>query len=130
MNETRILLADCGSGLLILVLGGLAITPDVLGSVWWLAVVSTLLSGGATYADEQRLEGASVRRRLTVYLGTVAAMGTVLVGVVAVTPLGPGLVLSTAVAGFGLATLVNRIVFGLVYPIPQRRLRRAEKYSM
>jgi hypothetical protein len=130
MNEKRILLADCGSGILILVLGGLAITPDVLGSVWWLAVVSTLLTGAATYADEQRLEGASVRRRLAVYLGTTALLGALLVGVVAATPLGPGLVLSTAVAGFGLATLVNRVVFGVVYPIPQRRLRRAEKYSM
>ncbi|MBX0286656.1 hypothetical protein [Haloarcula salinisoli] len=130
MNTKRILLADCGSGLLILLLGGLAISPTTLGQVWWIAVVTTLLSGAATYADEQRLEGASVRRRLTVYLGTVVLLGALLVGVVAATPLGPGLVLSTAVAGFGLATLVNRVVFGVVYPIPQRRLRRAEKYSM
>lgn len=129
MNERRILLADCGSGLLILVLGGLAITPDVLGSVWWIAVFVTLLSWAATYADEQRLQGASIRRRLTVYLGSLAVAGAVLVGVVTATPLGPGLVLATAVAGFGLATIVNRVVFGVIYPVPQCRLRRAEKYS-
>jgi len=130
MNNKRILLADCGSGLLILVLGGIAITPEILGEVWWLAVGATLLSGAATYADEQRLEGASVRRRLTVYLGSVAAMGALLIGVLVVTSLGPGLVLSMAVAGFGLATLVNRLVFGVIYSIPERRRIRAEKYSM
>jgi len=124
------LLSYCGSGLLILVLGGLAITPDILGRVWWLAVVTTLLTGAATYADEQRLDEASIRRRLTVYLGSVVVLGALLIGVVATTSLGPGVVLSTAVAGFGLATTVNRVVFGVIYPIPQRRLIRAEKYSM
>lgn len=130
MDKMKILLADCGSGLLILTLGALAIVPDLLGYTWWLALAMTLLAGAGTYVDEQHLDGASTRRRLSVYLGFVVAAGLLLGGVIATTTLGPGVVATTAATGFGLATVLNRLVFGVVYPIPQRRLLRAEKYSM
>lgn len=130
MNKRRIILADCASGLLILGLGALAIAPNMLGRTWWLVLAATLVTGVATYVDEQRLEGASVRRRLAVYAGSVAAVGLLLVGAVVGASLGPGVAMTAGAAGFGLATTVNRLVFGVVYEIPRRRIVRAEKYSL
>jgi len=130
MNKKKILLADCGSGLLILALGALATTPEMIGRIWWLALSTTLLTGAVTYVDEQRLEGVGIRRRLAVYLGLLALLGAFLGAVLVYTSLGPGVVLTATVTGFGLATVVNRLVFGVIYPIPHRRLVRAEQYSM
>jgi hypothetical protein len=130
MNNRKILWADCGSGVLILALGALAIVPDLLGRTWWLVCAMTVLAGVGTYVDEQRLESARTRKRLAIYLGFVIAAGLLLGGAVATTSLGPGVVATTAATGFGLATVLNRLIFGVIYPIPQRRLLRAEKYSM
>lgn len=130
MNKKKILLADCGSGVLILALGALAIAPSLLGRTWWLVLATTVVTGVATYVDEQRLEGASTRTRLGMYAGSVLAVGLLLVGAVVGTSLGPGVVLTAGAAGFGLATVVNRLVFGVIYELPHRRIVRAEKYSM
>lgn len=130
LNDRTILLADCGSGLAIAVLGALATTPETIGRAWWLVVVTGLLTGVATYVDEQRLEGRDWRARLTFYGAAAGVLAALLAGVVAATSLGPSVALTVAVVGFGLATVVNRLVYGVVYPVPQRRLERAERYSL
>jgi len=130
VKDRTVVITDCGSGLLIAALGVLAVSPAAVAGFWWLVVATAAVSGAATYADEHLLSDRPTRDRLRVYLGAAAVFVAVTAATVAVTPLGPTVAAALAVAGFGIATAVNRLVFGLVYPLPSTRRDRAEKYSV
>lgn len=130
MNERTILIVDCGSGIAIALLGALATTGELLGRTWWLVIAATVFFAVATYIDEQSLTTADMSRRLQFYLSTAGITLGGFALVVVTTGLGVSVVTVVAITGFGLATLGNRLVYGVVYPIPQGRLTRADRYGM
>jgi len=127
--ERRVLLGDSAVALSAL-LPGLLYFGDAL--VWWVPVPAALLvvTTGAAQHYTEHVGFERTRDEAALALGAivvpVAVAGTlVLTG----SPLGPPLALAVF-TGTGLGFLAYRFVYGVLRPIPEKRLERAGKRAV
>jgi hypothetical protein len=122
--ERKVLLGD-GAVALIALLNGLLFFGSAL--VWWVPVPAALLAATAGMAqhytehvgfERTRDEAALALGAIVLPVGVAGAL------VVTGSPLGPPLALA-AFVGTGAGFLGYRFVFGVLRPVPEKRLERA-----
>jgi len=118
--ERKVVLADSGIALTGVVLGLLYAEP-VTAEFWWVGALATIGTAGATWASEHGVvsDWAGV--------AAVAVFGVALfaVGLTWGADLVADALVPAGLAGMGAGLLPYRLYYGVVRPVPERRLRSA-----
>jgi len=108
---------------------GLSITaPTVVASVGWLVGTTALAVVGLRSAEEHGYAPADSLRWFGAAIASVLVVGVV--AVVATTALftfDATVAVSAILVGLGVGVLGYRLVYGVVRPVPERRLERARE---
>ena len=126
----RVVLLECGMGVLWMLLGLLNVGRSGIRDAWWVAVLALVVTSSVVGADEHRLvDWDDWYRYAAAIVGVIASV--VAVALVAVTT---DLVLLTiigaALAGTGAGLLAYRVAFGVIRPLPESRLDGANERSV
>jgi CHASE2 domain-containing sensor protein len=103
------------------VVGGTMLGGTVVfaGGLWWVAPVAAAIAGGlAAWSDRSR-----VGLWALLLAGGFAMVGVVWAWATDAVPIG---VVPVVLVGMGVGTALNRVVFGLVWAVPDLRQRREQ----
>ncbi|QLH81501.1 hypothetical protein [Halosimplex pelagicum] len=121
VDERRIVTTDLLGGFVTLAIGLRGPDLDPLASVWWTGVLALLALGGTYYG----LEHGPLERVTHGWFVLLAVEATVFVAAVLASGQAIDTVLRGVFVGSGAGQVVYRFAFGVVRPVPQRRLARA-----
>jgi len=120
----RVVLLECGLGLLWTVYGFGTQSAATLRAAWWVAACGAVAIPALLYLEEHRWTDWGVYRRGATTIAAVLVSVALAAAAVAVTTLSTGTVVSVGLGGLGIGLLAYRAVYGLVYPVPESRLDR------
>jgi len=121
----RVVLLECGMGVLWIGLGVLNVGLADLRAAWWIALAAAASTVAVAYTDEHDLFGWSDWRRYAAAVAGVVAAAVAVGLVVLATDLVVLTIVSAALAGMGTGLLAYRFVYGVVRPVPESRLDAA-----
>lgn len=107
-------------------LSGLVNAPvGTLRSAWWAVAAGLALTSVGMYVSERGLGWAEDDWAGVAAVGLLMLMLPLVVAATLLTRTAPAAVVASGLVGFGAGLACYRLVFGLVYSIPERRLERA-----
>jgi len=131
MNAARrVVLLECGMGVLWILLGLLYVGRSGIRDAWWVALVALVGTVGVVAADEHRLVAWDEWYRAAAAIVGVIASVIVVAAVAVLTDLVVLIVVGAALAGSGTGLVAYRLVFGVVRPLPDARLDDATDRSV
>lgn len=120
----RVVLVEGGLGLLWTVYGFGPQSAATLRAAWWVAAAGAVATPALLYLEEHRwTDWGAYRRGAMVIAATLGAVALA-AAVVLATTLSVMTVVSVGLGGLGAGLLAYRVVYGLVYPVPESRLDR------
>ena len=119
--ERRVLLVDLGLGIVAIASGLVSMGPGAV-DVWWIGGLVAVATAVLAWSEEHEVVGGWTT------IGLVLAFGLafVAIGYLFGSDVVANVALPVAIAGLGVGLVGYRGYFGLVRPVPDRRLRRIE----
>jgi hypothetical protein len=129
--QGKVLLFDSLLGIVWIVAGLTFADPAAVAGVWWFVGVAAAAAAGALALEEHGYTPEGSLQWFAIAVAGVLAVGVVTVAAVSILLEPTATVAVSALqVGLGLGVIAYRLLYGLVWPVPDARLDRAREQAV